>query len=117
MSKAAKSVFIFGIYVTLTGLGLLLVPNLILDLLGFPNTVEQWIYVVAVVVLILGYYYIQAACSELKAFFRFTVHARSVVILFLTAFILLNLAQPALITFGVVDLLGAIWTALALRKL
>ena len=116
MSKAAKSLFVFGIYLTITGLGFLLSPNLILSMVGFPTTVESWIYVVAVVVLVLGYYYIQAARSELTSFFRFTVHARSVVILFFTTFVMLNLVQPALIMFGVVDLLDAIWTALALRK-
>ena len=36
---------------------------------------------------------------------------------FFTAFVPLGLAQPPLILFGVVDLLGAIWTGLALRSL
>ncbi len=116
MSKAAKSVFVFGIYLVLTGLGFLLVPNTMFGLFGIPATTEPWIRVVAVLMLILGYYYIQSARSELTALFRFSVHARFPVILFFAAFVLLGLAPPALIMFGVVDLLGAIWTAAALRS-
>jgi hypothetical protein len=38
------------------------------------------------------------------------------VIIFFTVFVLLGLGHPSLIFFGVADLLGAIWTALALRN-
>jgi hypothetical protein len=115
MSKAAKSLLIFGIYLIITGLGFLLFPNTILSMLGFPPTTEPWIYVVGMILLILAYYYIQSARNELTVFFRFTVFARSSVILFFIVFVLFNLAPPMLIMFGVIDLLAAIWTALALK--
>jgi hypothetical protein len=54
--------------------------------------------------------------SVMTDFFRFTVHARAPVIVFVVAFVAFGLAQPMMIGFGVVDLLGAIWTALALRS-
>jgi hypothetical protein len=116
MSKAAISVLVFGIYLALTGLGFLLAPNMMLGLFGFPATTEVWIRVVAMLLLILAYYYIRAARSEMTGFFRLTVHHRASVIVFFVVFVILGLAQPMLIGFGVVDLLGAIWTALALRK-
>ena len=116
MSKAAKSVFVFGIYLIFIGLGFLLVPNTVLGLFGFPMTIGPWIQVVAMLLLILAYYYIQSALSELTSFFRFTVHGRASVILFFIAFVVLGLAPPILIMFGVVDLVAAIWTALALRS-
>jgi len=115
MSKAATSVLVFGIYLIVIGLGFLLAPNLPLGLLGFPTTTEPWIRVMAMLLLILAYYYIQAARNEMTGFFRFTVHGRASVILFFIAFVVLGLAQPMLIMFGVVDLLAAIWTAVALR--
>jgi hypothetical protein len=49
-------------------------------------------------------------------FFQWMVYARSSVILFFDAFVLLGFADPPLILFGVVDLLGDIWTGLALRS-
>jgi len=49
-------------------------------------------------------------------FFRWTVYARPTLIIFFIAFVLLGYVNPALILFGIVDLLGAIWTGLALRS-
>jgi hypothetical protein len=49
-------------------------------------------------------------------FFRWTVYLRSTVIIFFAVFVLLGIASPPLIMFGVVDLLGAIWTGLAFKK-
>jgi hypothetical protein len=116
VSKAAISLFVFAIYLVLIGLGFLLAPNLMLGLFGFPATTEPWIRVMAMLLLILAYYYIRAARNEMTGFLRFTVHARASVIVFFVVFVVLGLAQPMLIGFGVIDLLGAIWTALALRK-
>jgi len=116
MSKSATSVLVFGIYLVVIGLGFLLMPHTVLGLFGLPTTSEPWIRVVAMLLLILSYYYIQTARNEDKAFFRFTVHGRASVIVFFVAFVLLNIAPATLILFGVVDLLAAVWTALALRS-
>jgi hypothetical protein len=116
MSKAAISLLVFGIYLVLNGLGFLLVPNPMLELLGFAAVTEPWARIVAMLTLMLAYLYIQAARKEMTEFFRFTVHVRAPVILFIVAFVALGLASPMMIGFGVVDLLGAIWTALALRS-
>lgn len=116
MSKAAKSVFVFGIYLLLSGLGFLLDPNTVLGLLGFPVANEVWVHVTGMLLLIVGYYYIQTARSGITVFFHFTVHARLTVIVFLTAFVLVGLAPPVLIGFGVIDLLAAVWTAVALKS-
>ena len=116
MSKSATSVLVFGIYLVVIGVGLLFIPNTVLGLFGFLTTTEPWISVVAMLLLILSYYYIQKARNEDKAFFRLTVHGRASVIVFFGAFVLLSIAPAMLILFGVVDLLAAIWTALALRS-
>ncbi len=115
MSKAAKSVFVFGIYLIFIGLGFLLMPNIVLKLFGFPETSEPWIRVMAMLLLLLAFYYIQLARAENTAFIRLTVPARASVIVFFIAFVVLGLAQPMLIGFGVIDLLAAIWTRSALR--
>ena len=116
MSNAAKSILVFGIYLVVIGLGFLVVPNTPLALFGFPTTNEPWIRVVGLLVLVLAYFYVQAARSEMQPFFRWTVHARPLVVVCFIVFVALGLAQPMLIVFGVVDLLGAIWTGLALRS-
>ena len=68
------------------------------------------------ILLLLGVYYVVLARGESAVFFRLTVYLRGSVIVFFTAFVLLGIASPPLILFGAVDLLGAVWTGLALRQ-
>ncbi len=115
MSHAAKSIFVFGIYVLAAGLTLMLAPNHVLTLAGLPATNEVWIRVMGMIVAFLGYYYLQAARLELTPFFRWTVHTRPLPVVVFIVFVALGLAKPIIILFGIGDLLGAIWTGLALR--
>lgn len=116
MSQAAKSLFVFGIYLCGLGLILLLVPNLMLQFFGATTTNEVWIRINGMFVLCLSFYYVQAARKELTIFIRWTVWTRVAVILFFTAFVLLVSAPKALLLFGLIDLSAAIWTWLALKK-
>lgn len=115
MSKAAISVLVFGFYLIINGVGFLLWPNTMLGFLGIPTTNEPWLNVVGMLLLFLAYYYILAAKNELTLLFRWSVYARSSVIIFFIIFALVGLAPALLIIFGVVDLLAAIWTAIALK--
>ena len=115
MSQPAKSMFVFGIYLVALGAIVLIAPNLLLSLFGVPATSEVWIRIVGTLVLYLAFYYIQAARKGLTDFMRWTIYTRSSLIVFLAAFALLGFAPPVLVLFGVIDLLGAIWTAMTLR--
>ena len=53
--------------------------------------------------------------ADLGIFEAWTVHTRSLVVVFFGVFVALGLAQPMLIGFGVIDLLAALWTNRALR--
>ncbi len=117
MSPAAKSILVFGIYMVLAGLGFLADPNTALAMFGFPSTNEPWLRVVGMLMLILGYYYIQAARMGVTPFFRWTVHARPFVLVCFIVLVIMGVAKPMLIVFGVIDLLGAIWTGLALGRM
>ena len=116
MSYPAKTIFVFGIYELLVGVSLMVAPNPLLALFGFPCTSEVWIRVAGALITIFAYYDFMAARHELTDYFRWSVYARSSVILFFAAFVVAGLVNPMLILFGLFDLLGAIWTALALRK-
>lgn len=116
MSNGAKSVFVFAIYLLLLGVTLLVIPNALLSLFAYPTTDEVWIRVVGMLLVMIAFYYIQAARNELLAFFQWTVYVRAAVILFFVAFVVLGLARPILILFGAVDLLAALWTAVVLRS-
>ena len=116
MSNAARSVFVFAIYLFVLGLVLMVAPNILLALFAFPSTSEVWIRVAGMLLLFLGFYYSQAARKEMTDFFHWTVYVRSTVILFFALFVVLGFAGPPLILFGAIDLLGAIWTAFSLRS-
>ena len=116
MSQAGKSLFVFGVYLSGLGLILLFVPNLILQVFGVPATNEVWIRVTGMFLLFLSFYYVQAARNDLTLFIRWTVWTRIAVIFYFAAFILLVSAPKALLLFGVIDLVSAIWTWLALKK-
>jgi hypothetical protein len=116
MSQAAKSLFAFGIYLCGLGLLLVLVPNLLLQFFGVPPTNEVWIRINGMFVLCLSFFYVLAARNELTIFIRWTVWARIAVIIYFASFVLLVAAPKALLLFGMIDLLTAIWTWLALKK-
>jgi len=116
VKKARVSIFVFGIYMVVVGLALLVIPNVLLSLVAYPTTTEIWIRILGFVVIILGYYYLVAARYEVTPFYKASVYGRPAVIVCFTALVLLGLAQPVLIIFGLVDLLGAIWTGLALHS-
>jgi len=116
MTAAARSIQVFGAYLVALALALLLSPNTLLGLFGFAPTGEVWIRVVGMLVGILGVYYLQAARASLAAFYRWTVPVRLSVPVFFGAFVLLELAPPALLLFGAVDAAAALWTWAALRR-
>ncbi len=116
MNNSARSIQVFGFYLIVLGVVLVLFPNLVLAAFTIPLTTEVWIRVVGVLAFYLGIYYVQAARNGATWFFKWTVYVRPSLIFFFGAFVLRGYAAPPLLLFGVVDLLGAAWTAYALRS-
>lgn len=116
MNNSARSVFVFGLYLAVVGIALLAVPDVLLGMFFLPSATDVWVRVVGMLSLFVSFYFIQAARNDMTGFFQWTVYVRSTTILFLAAFVLLGFASPWLLPFGVVDLLGAVWTGMALRS-
>ncbi len=117
MNSAAKSVFAFGLYLVVVGLGLLVAPNPFLAPLGFPPVADSsWLRVLGVLTIVIAAYYLLAGRAGLTVFFRWTVSVRIGVFCALGALVLLQLAPAPLALLGTVDLAAALWTALALRS-
>lgn len=116
MTKSAISIRFYSFYLFLMGAGILLMPNVLLSLLGFPTTTEIWIRMLGLFTLTTGIYYFQAAAHEQTAFFRATVIGR---VFFFLATVVITVVfhqPPMLAAVGSVDLLGAVWTWRALRE-
>lgn len=116
ISQAAFTIEVFGYYLLLLGLVVILVPNVLLNIFQIPTTSEVWIRVTGVLVFNIGIYYIYAAKYEARAFFQASIYTRIFVLLSFTAFAALGFASPRLILLSFTDVLGAIWTYVALRR-
>lgn len=115
MSGAAKSIFVFGIYVLVGGLGFVFMPNVLMEPLGESPVPEPWVRVVGVLMVGLALYYIMMARLNTRALFVFTVFARVWVCLAFVGLVALGAARATLLPFGLIDLAGAIWTGVALK--
>ena len=49
MSNTARSIYVYGVYLVILGLTLLVIPNVPLPLFGLPTTNEVWIRIVGIV--------------------------------------------------------------------
>jgi hypothetical protein len=116
MTPAARSVRLFGIYLLLLGVALLVAPNVLLTSFGLAPTEEVWIRVVGMVTAFLGVYYRVAAAAELRPLFYATVLLRASVPVFFLIFVLAGWVGSTLLLFGIVDLVGALWTWTALKQ-
>ncbi len=116
MHPATNSVKYFGLYAIVTGIGLVLVPGLVLAPLGIAAPTEVWIRVVGALAIPLGYYYWACGSAGLVAFFRATIPGR-VVFAATTVLLIVAFSAPMqLLLFAAIDLAGAAWTFHGLRK-
>jgi hypothetical protein len=113
--NVARSITVFGIYLALSGIAFIFIPNVILPLFGFAATTEVWIHVVGLLALILGFYFLFSVRHADHQFFRATVYARLMFFMGLVLFAILGWGSPMLVAFGLIDLAGAAWTWVALR--
>ena len=116
MTPAARSIHIFGIYLLVAGALMFGAPNTLTSLLALPAPTDPWLRVLGVPVMSMGMQYMATARSEQTGFFRATVWVRFFVLVALTLLVVLRLAPPILIAFGLIDAVGAIWTKLSLAR-
>ncbi len=116
MSKSARSVLIFGIYLAIIGLLLLSVPNLLITPLGIEPTNEVWIRLSGILLMAIAVYYILGAKHEIIVILKATSFIRFSIIFFFTAFALLELVSPVIIIISAIDFIGGLWTYFMLKK-
>ena len=116
MDAAARSLFVYGVYLLLNAVSLVLTPNMLLTLLGVPGTSEPWIRVVGLVAGEIGFYFLVAARRGLSALYPATVHARIVAALVFVALVATRVGPWQLLIFGAVDLLTALWTQRSIKR-
>ena len=116
MSQSAKSVFYFGIYIALLGLLLIFLPNTLLELVKVPPTDEVWIQLAGMLLLFMGFFYVQSGRHNLIPFFKWTLITRAVAFFFVLGFWLGGLVSWVILIFWLGDLAGLMWTWIALKN-
>jgi hypothetical protein len=116
MSRAAKSILAFGVYLTVLGAGLAIAPDALLAIFRQPPAHEPWLRLLGIVSLVLGGYYIGAARGELTAFFRMSVFGRAAGCAGFAACVGAGWAPSFVLLFAALDGAGALWTFRALRR-
>lgn len=116
MSPAARSIFVYSIYVFGLGATLLVAPNIPVPLFGLPEANEVWIRVAGMTVMFLSIFYFVAARNEFRALFVASVPIRFSVPIFFAGFVAAGFAPWNLILFTPLDVAFAVWTWIALRR-
>ena len=116
MTSTAKSVFYYSFYMLGMGLGLLFVPDLLLGIFGFDATNDIWIHVLGLFAFCAGMLYFYCGRTNQTGLFRISIIERIIFFFGMVGIVLFLRANPMLALIGIVDLFGAIWTAVTLRK-
>ena len=116
MSKAALSIFVYGLYALGAGLTFLFASNVALPMYGMEPAADHWILTVSILTLGLSYYYITAAREENLGFFRMSWKGRTWFFTATLVTVLLGKAPVGMIAVGATDLVLAGWTFWALRQ-
>lgn len=114
MPRAALSITVWMVYVDALGLGLLLFPNVILEVFGVPGTDEPWIRILGLLLIGYGIFYRTMLKTGYREGFQASVWVR-----LLAGTVLVWLAVTTDIwqlgLFAFLDLAGATWTHWVLR--
>ncbi len=114
--KQSLSLTVQAIYVLVTALQLIFVPNTLLGMFGFEPTTEIWIKVLGVVLLSLTVVYYAIIKYGNDDVLRFTIWSRLLVGAGFTIMALTGVAPLTLILFAGIDVATAIWTWFELKK-
>ncbi len=114
MSSLTRSMVVWTGYVLLLGGGLLLIPNVILSVFQIDETDEAWIRIVGLLLLGYGAFYWTAVQVEFTRLYRMSVWVRWGIATGLIA-LAFTVGPWQLVLFASVDLLGGLWTHIALR--
>ena len=107
---------VFAFYLASLSVVFMFFPNPVIMLLGFEETSDVWIRILGYLLGVLAFFYLMAYRENATSFYRWSVYARLPVLPVFLLFVLLSIAPPILLLFGVIDTLFALWTGLALKN-
>lgn len=110
MSKTGISIFAYSIYLGSAGVAMALIPNMLIRMLGLPETQEVWVRLFGFLAFVLGVKGIHGAITNNVPAMQLDVVTRTAFSIFLTVLILLGVSPGILIIFAIIDFAAAVWT-------
>jgi hypothetical protein len=116
LSHAARSLFAFGIFVTMVALAFIVAPASAVALLRLPPATDGWIRAVGLLALVIGAYDTVGGRAGLLPYIRASVYVRFGFASGVALLVASGQMPPSLLALGGIDVAGAVWTALALKR-
>jgi hypothetical protein len=117
MNKTSFSIRIYSFYLFLMGVGMVIMPNNLLSILGFEKTTEIWIRMLGLFTFTTGIYYFYSSLHNQEAFYKATILGRIFFFLITVVFVFAFHQSPILALIGSVDFIGATWTFSTFKKI
>jgi hypothetical protein len=114
--KKSISLTVQAVYVLITALQLIFVPNMLLGMFGFEPTSEVWIKVLGVVLIAFVLVYFGVIQYGNKDLIRITIYSRLIVVVGFILLVATGQAATPLILFAGIDFATAIWTWFELKS-
>lgn len=117
MRSTTTSLRVFGMYMILVpGIGLMIVPDFILDLFKLSYGEELWIpRMIGLLAFIIGVFDIYIAKYEINKLYKLTIILRYFAAIFMIALWWLEEVEIMILLFAVIDAAGAYWTMATLK--
>lgn len=116
MSRSGFSSLVYGLYLGVLGLVMILVHGPALELVGFTEYDPYWPRATGLLSLVVGSYGVMAGLSSLSPVILWSVYFRVAAFLFFTTFVVLGIAPPVIFLLGALDLASAAWSYYELRR-
>ncbi len=117
MTRAQLSMYVWTLHLSIAGVVLLCTPSDWFTWVGLKDPGNtMWVRLSGMLMGIMGYYFYAAARHNNLEFMRWGIQARMAPIFFLTTFVALQLEQPWIVAFGLLDIVTGLWTAWALKR-
>jgi len=118
MKSVTISLKVFGIYMVLIpGIGLMIVPDFILDLFKLSYGEELWMpRMIGLLAFIIGVFDFFIAKYELSQLYKSTVLLRCFAALFMVGLWMKGEVEVMILLFAGIDAAGAFWTMLTIKN-
>jgi len=115
MHPATRSMYVFGVYLVITGLSQITFGAQMAANMGLPQGSEVVMRPLGLVLAIFGTMFIASARQQIVPFFRITVWTRLIAVTGLILFVVLGLLPVAFLAIAAIDGATAAWTWAGLR--